>query len=80
MNQWDTKYTNLISEITKGRDSLRDERDELQSHISNLTKEMEMLQDRYTSVAASRDKLQEQINKVTLNQTGKHVTAAILLL
>lgn len=40
---------------------------------------MEMLQGQYTSVAASRDKLQEQINKVTLNQTGKRVTATLLL-
>uniref|UniRef100_H2TG14 C-type lectin domain-containing protein n=3 Tax=Takifugu TaxID=31032 RepID=H2TG14_TAKRU len=71
VNQWDTKYTSLIYEITKGRDSLRDERDELQSHISNLTQEMETLQDQYTSVAASQDKLQEQINKLRLNRTDK---------
>lgn len=41
---------------------------------------MEMLKGQYMSVAASRDKLQEQINKVTLNQTGKRVTAAVVLL
>lgn len=72
VNQWDTKYTELIFEITKGRDKLKDERDELQTHVSNLTKEMEMLQNQYLTAAASRDKLQEEINKSIFNRTGKH--------
>lgn len=72
VNQWDAKYTSLIFEITKGRDELKDERDELQTRVSNLTQEMVMLQNRYQTAAASRDKLQEEINKLSFNRTGKH--------
>lgn len=31
-----------------------------------------MLQNQYMTVAASRDKLQEEIDKLSLNRTGKH--------
>lgn len=70
INQWDTKYNNLIYEITKGRDKMRDERDQLKIHSSNLTQEMELLQGQYNSVVASRDKLQEEVNRFN-NKTGK---------
>lgn len=62
----------MIYEITKGRDKLKDERDELQTHISNLTQEMEILQNQYLTAAASRDKLQEEINMLSFNKTSKY--------
>lgn len=76
INQWDTKYENLISELTKGRDNLRDERDQLMIQSSNLTKEMEILQSQYSAVVASRDKLQEELNKLKVNGTGKKCASA----
>lgn len=56
VNQWDTKYTNLIHELTKGTEELREERDQLKILASNLTQEIEAL-------VASRDKLQEKFDK-----------------
>nr|XP_046256623.1 C-type lectin domain family 17, member A-like [Scatophagus argus] len=69
INQWDTKYKNLIYEITKGRDNLRDERDQLMIHSSNLTQEIELLQGQYNAAIASRDKLQEEVKRLSLNRT-----------
>lgn len=71
INQWDTKYEKLIYQITKGRDDLRDERDQLMLQSSNLTKEMEALQTQYNTVVESRDKLQEEVKKLSLNRTDK---------
>ncbi|XP_073341599.1 CD209 antigen-like protein C [Pagrus major] len=78
INQWDSKYTDLIHEITKGRDELREERDQLRGerdqlkiHSSNLTHELETLQSQYNDVVDSRDKLQEDIKNLHLNRTNK---------
>ncbi|XP_076593925.1 CD209 antigen-like protein C [Chaetodon auriga] len=71
INQWDTKYEKLIYELTKGRDDLRDERDQLMIHSSNLTKEMEILRGQYDTVAASRDKLQAKLDTLNVNGTDK---------
>uniref|UniRef100_A0A8C4EV39 C-type lectin domain-containing protein n=1 Tax=Dicentrarchus labrax TaxID=13489 RepID=A0A8C4EV39_DICLA len=68
---WIGKYANLINEITKSRDELKDERDQLKMYSSNLAKEMEVLQSQYDTVAAGRDKLQEELNRYNLNRTDK---------
>lgn len=65
----DTKCENLIYNLTKDKDALRDERDQLKIHSSNLTKEMEVLQSQYSAVAASRDELQEMVKN--LSRTGE---------
>lgn len=69
VNQWDAKYSNLIYTITKGRDNLRDERDQLKTHFNNLTHEMKILQDKYNKSVASQDKLQEEVDSLR-NKTG----------
>lgn len=74
ISHWDTKFEKLIYEISKSRDDLRDERDQLKIQCSNLTKEMESLQSQYNTLAASRDKLQEEIDVLTHNRTGKKCT------
>ncbi|KAE8288571.1 CD209 antigen Dendritic cell-specific ICAM-3-grabbing non-integrin 1 [Larimichthys crocea] len=71
ISHWDTKFEKLIYEISKSRDDLRDERDQLKIQCSNLTKEMESLQSQYNTLAASRDKLQEDIDMLTHNRTDK---------
>ncbi|XP_035528397.1 CD209 antigen-like protein C isoform X2 [Morone saxatilis] len=71
ISHWDKKYANLIYEITKSRDELTHERDQLKMYSSNLAEEMEVLQSQYDTVAASRDKLQEELNRLNLNRTDK---------
>ncbi|XP_030248580.1 C-type lectin domain family 4 member M isoform X2 [Sparus aurata] len=70
INQWDSKYTDLIHVLTKGRDELRDERDQLKIQSSNLTQELEALRSQYNDVVDSRDKLQEDIKNLHRNRTG----------
>ncbi|XP_070768269.1 CD209 antigen-like protein C [Enoplosus armatus] len=70
ISHWETKYESWIYNLTKDRDALRDERDQLKIHSSNLTKEMEVLQSQYNTVAASRDKLQEEVNRLNISRTG----------
>lgn len=62
----------MIYEITKGRDDLRDERDQLKITASNLTQEIQALQDQYVAAVASRDELQAEVNSLSLNRTGKN--------
>nr|AIT83005.1 CD209 antigen [Sparus aurata] len=71
INQWDSKYTDLIHVLTKGRDELRDERDQLKIQSSNLTQELEALRSQYNDVVDSRDKLQEDIKNLHRNRTDK---------
>lgn len=67
----EVKYTNLITELTKGKESLTAERNQLKTQFSNLTEEMRVLQDQYDSVVAGRDKLQEEVERLTSNRTGR---------
>lgn len=62
----------MIYEITKGRDDVRDERDQLKITANNLTQEIQALQDQYVAVVASRDELQAEVNRLSLNRTGKN--------
>ncbi|XP_070768367.1 CD209 antigen-like protein C [Enoplosus armatus] len=71
ISHWETKYESWIYNLTKDRDALRDERDKLKIHSSNLTKEMEVLQSQYNTVAASRNKLQEEVNRLNISRTDK---------
>uniref|UniRef100_A0A3Q3W9Q9 C-type lectin domain-containing protein n=1 Tax=Mola mola TaxID=94237 RepID=A0A3Q3W9Q9_MOLML len=69
INEWDNKYKDVIYEITKGRDDVRDERDQLKITANNLTQEIQALQDQYVAVVASRDELQAEVNRLSLNRT-----------
>ena len=66
----DQLQTMLIS-LTEERHALRDEKDQLKMDFSNLTKEMELLQSRINTVATTRDELQEEVNRLNLNRSGK---------
>ncbi|KAL6108944.1 uncharacterized protein ACO6RY_12185 [Pungitius sinensis] len=75
-NSWaishqDSKCENLSYSLTIDRDHLRDERDQLKIQSSNLIKEMEVLQSQYNATAVSRDKLQEEVNRLNLSKTDK---------
>lgn len=74
INQWDAKQSKMIDELTKGRDDLREERDQLRIHSSNLTQEMEVLKNNYNSMVASRDKLQLELESLKRNDTGEKLT------
>ncbi|XP_068591404.1 CD209 antigen-like protein C [Cebidichthys violaceus] len=67
----DSKFENLIYSLTIDRDTLRDELDQLKINSGNLTKEMEVLQSQYNAMAESRDKLQEEVNRLNLNRTDQ---------
>ncbi|XP_068179604.1 CD209 antigen-like protein C [Antennarius striatus] len=71
INQWDMKYNNLVHEITKSRDNLSQDRDQLKIHYSNLTQEMGMLLNKYNAMVISRDMLQKEVNRLNLNKTEK---------
>ncbi|XP_068615109.1 CD209 antigen-like protein C [Brachionichthys hirsutus] len=71
INHWDAKYNNLVYEITKSRDNMSDDRDRLKIRFSNLTQEMGNLQSKYNAMVKSRDKLQEVVNRQSLNKTEK---------
>lgn len=67
ISHWDVKCENLIYSLTVDRDNLRNELDQLKIQSSNLTRDMEVLQSQYNTMAASRDKLQEEV--IRLNET-----------
>ncbi|KAM6936690.1 uncharacterized protein PEZ65_006746 [Lycodopsis pacificus] len=69
----DSMCENLIYSLTIDRDTLRDERDQLKINSGNLTKEMEVLQSQYNAMAESRDKLQEEVNRLNLSRTEMEV-------
>ncbi|XP_022609192.1 CD209 antigen-like protein E [Seriola dumerili] len=66
------EYQNLVSNLTKDRDALRDERDQLRINSSSLAKDIEVLQSQYNTVAASRDELEEAIRQLNLSTADKH--------
>ncbi|KAK9513497.1 hypothetical protein VZT92_027023 [Zoarces viviparus] len=66
----DSMYENLIYSLTKDRDTLSDERDQLKINSGNLTKEMEVLQSQYNAMAENRDKLQQEVNRLNLSRTN----------
>lgn len=72
----DSKCENMSYSLIIDRDKLRDERDQLKIQSRNLTEEMELLQSQYNAMAASRDKLQEEVNRLKLSKTGKKCTHA----
>ncbi|KAK9513496.1 hypothetical protein VZT92_027023 [Zoarces viviparus] len=67
----DSMYENLIYSLTKDRDTLSDERDQLKINSGNLTKEMEVLQSQYNAMAENRDKLQQEVNRLNLSRTNQ---------
>ncbi|XP_059195614.1 CD209 antigen-like protein C isoform X2 [Centropristis striata] len=67
----DSMCENMIDSLTADRESLRAERDQLKDTSSNLTKEIEALQSQYKAVAASRDKLQEEVNTLNLTRARR---------
>lgn len=69
ISQWDKKYETMIYEITKGREDLRDERNELVYQLNNLTSRMNALQDQYKVLTTSRDNLQQEVNRLKKNNT-----------
>lgn len=71
INQWDAKYTNLIDELTKGKDDLPAKPDYLKAYPSNLTQELKVLRNQHDTVVASLDKLQKELNRLNLNRTGR---------
>lgn len=71
INQWDAKYTNLMDELTKGKDDLPAKPDHLKAHPSNLTQELKILRNQHDTVVASLDKLQKELNRLNLNRTGR---------
>ncbi|XP_018535589.1 CD209 antigen-like protein E [Lates calcarifer] len=62
---------NLVYNLTKDRDALRDERDQLKRNSSSLKKELDVLQSQYKAVAASRDKLQEDVRRLNHSKTER---------
>ncbi|XP_071324754.1 hepatic lectin-like [Trachinotus anak] len=62
---------NLVYNLTKDRDALRNERDQLRINSSSLTKVLEVLQSQYNTVAASRDELQEEVRRLNLSLQEK---------
>lgn len=71
INQWDAKYTNLMDELTKGKDHLPAKPDHLKAHPSNLTQELKVLQNQHDNVVASLDKLLKELNRLNHNRTGR---------
>ncbi|XP_070691453.1 CD209 antigen-like protein C [Pempheris klunzingeri] len=71
INQRDTKFEYLIYNLTKDRDAVRDERNQLKIHSNNLTKELLILQSQYNSMAASRDELQREVSQLNLSRAEK---------
>lgn len=71
---------NLVYNLTKDKDALRDERDQLRINASNLTKAIEVLQSQYNTVSASRDKLQEDVRRLNVSREGRKCSKDILRL
>ncbi|XP_050932194.1 CD209 antigen-like protein E isoform X2 [Lates calcarifer] len=63
---------NLVYNLTKDRDALRDEREQLKRNSSSLNKELDVLQSQYKAVAASRDKLQEDVRRLNHSKTERN--------
>ncbi|XP_051921725.1 CD209 antigen-like [Hippocampus zosterae] len=69
-NEKDTLQTERDGLRTE-RDNLTVERDQLSLVSSNLTKELEVLQSRFSKVAASRDGLKEEAQELNRNRSVK---------
>ncbi|XP_008303827.1 hepatic lectin-like [Stegastes partitus] len=54
----------LIQNLTTDNNALRDELKLMKINSSRLTKEMEVLQSQYNTTAASRDNLQQEVNRL----------------
>lgn len=63
----------MIYDLTKSKENLTAEQEQLKTQFNNLTGEMEALQKQYDSVVASRDQLQEKFDRLnpTSNVTGR---------
>lgn len=63
----------MIYELSKSKENLTAEQEQLKTQFNNLTGEMEALQKQYDSVVASRDGLQEEFDRLnpTSNMTGR---------
>ncbi|KAL3060534.1 hypothetical protein OYC64_014976 [Pagothenia borchgrevinki] len=60
LNHMDSKFEQLISNLTMDR-NMREELEQMKMNSSNLTEELEVLQSKYNAMAASQDKLQEEL-------------------
>lgn len=63
----------MIYELSKSKENLTAEQEQLKTQFNNLTGEMEALQKQYDSVVASRDRLQEEFDRQNpkSNVTGR---------
>lgn len=71
--QCNARCSNTIYELTKSKENLTAEREQLRTQLTNLTGQMEDLQKQYDSVVAGRDQLQEQFDRLDPNSnvTGR---------
>lgn len=60
----DSKFEQLISNLNMDR-NMREELEQMKMNSSNLTEELEVLQSKYNDMAASQDKLQEELKGLT---------------
>ncbi|KAI9520397.1 hypothetical protein NQZ68_018705 [Dissostichus eleginoides] len=63
LNHMDSKFEQLISNLTMDR-NMREELEQMKMNSSNLTEELEVLQSKYNTMAASQDKLQEELKEL----------------
>lgn len=59
----------MIYELTKSKENLTAEREQLTAQLNNRTAEMEALQKQYDSVVAGKDQLQEQFDRLNPNSS-----------
>ncbi|XP_075896921.1 uncharacterized protein LOC142898061 [Nelusetta ayraudi] len=69
VNQWDAKYTDLMEQLWKGQDGQPAEQNMLRAPPSNLTRELKVMQNQHNTLAASLDRLQEELNRLNVNRT-----------
>lgn len=71
VNQWDSKYTDLMHQLWKGQHDQLAGRSMLTAPPSNLTTELKVMQNQQDSLAASLDRLQKELNRLNVNGTGR---------
>lgn len=60
-----------MEQLWKGQDGQPAERNMLRAPPSNLTRELKVMQNQHNTLAASLDRLQEELNRLNVNRTGR---------
>ncbi|KAM9309010.1 CD209 antigen-like protein D [Pholidichthys leucotaenia] len=64
-------FEKLINNLTQKNYALREELNQVKMNSSQLIKDMEMLRGQYNAVLASRDQLQQEVQKINCSMAGK---------